>query len=62
MTTINPTYVAMAVRRQHSDAHLFVASDLHSHCDRCGRRRSHSDHVTPEGDRAEVQRWKDRVG
>lgn len=58
---LSPTYLALGMRRQWSDEHLFEESDLYRVCARCYRRRSHPDHVTRDEDRAEVRRWADRI-
>lgn len=57
----SPTVRAMRVRRQHSDYHIFAESDIHRNCDFCGKRRSHSDHITRAEDKLETMRWRDRV-
>ena len=58
---LSPTYLAMGMRRQWSDYHLFEPNDLNTACSRCGKRWNHHDHVTKEEDRAEVRRWADRI-
>jgi len=57
---LNPTYNAMALRKQWSDEHIFEEGPTLGHCDRCGRRRSYPDHVTRDEDKAAVKRWRDR--
>jgi hypothetical protein len=59
--TLPPTYLAMSLRKQWSDEHLFEENDLNRSCSRCGKRRGHSDHVSREEDRAAVKRWTDVV-
>lgn len=58
---LSPTYLAMQRRRAWSDEHLFEEGPTIGHCDRCGKRRYHSDHCTPAEDRAAVMRWKDAI-
>lgn len=58
---LSPTYLAMQRRHAWSDEHMFEATDLSRKCDRCGKRRSHSDHCTPEEDRNAVMRWRDAI-
>lgn len=58
---LSPTYLAMGMRRQLSDEHVHEDSDLSIRCARCGKRRSHPDHVTKAEDRAAVRRIADRI-
>ena len=58
---LSPTYLAMGMRRQWSDYHIFEPNDLTVMCGRCGFRWNHPDHVTKEWDRSEVRRWADRI-
>lgn len=58
---LSPTYLAMGYRRQLSDAHVFMENDISFKCDRCGKRRGHSDHLSKDEDRAEVRRIADRI-
>lgn len=60
-SALSPTYLAMGMRRQWSDSHIFEPSDLYVWCGRCGRPWGHSDHVTRDEDKAEVMRWRDRI-
>lgn len=57
---LSPTYLAMTLRKQWSDQHLYEESNHTSACGRCGRRRGHPDHAVREDDRNEVMRWRDR--
>ena len=61
MSDLSPTTIAMFSRRQFSSAHIFAENEINVFCGVCGRRRSNSDHVTREEDKAEVMRWRDRV-
>lgn len=56
----SPTYLAMSMRKQWSDEHLFEEGYVIGRCDRCGLRFRHPDHVTRAEDKAAVLRWKDR--
>ena len=58
---LSPTYLAMQRRKAWSDEHLFEENDLSRSCSRCGKRRSHSDHVTREDDKNAVKRWADAI-
>lgn len=62
MSDPSPTYLAMSLRRQWSDEHVFEPSPLRSGCDRCGRRFGHPDHVDRQADKNAVLAMKDRIG
>ena len=51
----------MSLRKQWSDEHMFEENDLNRWCSRCGKRRSHSDHVDRAADKAAVMAMKDRI-
>ena len=56
-----PTYLALQLRRQWSDEHVFEPSDLHFRCERCGMRPGHWYHCTREQDRAITVAMADRI-
>ena len=58
---LSPTYLAMSLRKQWSDEHMFEGNDLNHWCSRCGKRRRHSDHVDRATDKAAVMAMKDRI-
>jgi hypothetical protein len=57
----SPTYLAMALRKQWSDEHLFEDAGYHPGCARCGKAWNHPNHVTRDEDKAAVQRWRDNI-
>lgn len=59
-SALSPTYLAMSMRKQWSDEHMFEDAANHFHCDRCGKRRGHPDHVERRDDHDAVKRWRDR--
>lgn len=58
---LSPTYLAMGMRKQWSDEHMFEENDQSRGCGRCGKRRRNSDHVDRDHDKAAVMRWKDSI-
>lgn len=56
-----PTYIAMGMRRQWSDEHLFEEADYHPGCNRCGMRWNHPNHCTREQDRNAVKAMADQI-
>ena len=57
---LSPTYLAMSMRKQWSDEHMFEEAGYHTFCHRCGKKRNHPDHVDKAADHAAVKRWRDR--
>ena len=57
---LSPTYLAMSMRKQWSDEHLFEESPNYSRCARCYMPYRHPFHVSREDDKAAVMRWRAR--
>jgi hypothetical protein len=60
-SALSPTYLAMGMRRQWSDEHVFEPSESHFGCGRCGRRFRHPDHCDRETDKNAVLAIADRI-
>ena len=61
MIAPSPTYVAMSLRRQWSDEHVYEGSDHTTACARCGKRRRHPDHTDRATDKAAVLAMRERM-
>jgi hypothetical protein len=58
---LSPTFLALQMRRQWSDEHVFDPSPLHPRCERCGMDWKHPNHCTREQDRAITVAMADRI-
>ena len=59
---LSPTFLALQMRRQWSDEHVFESDELHPfRCARCGMRSGHWNHCTREQDRAITVAMADRI-
>ena len=61
-TKLAPTYLALNLRRQWSDEHVFESDELRPFsCARCSMRSGHWNHCTREQDRAITVAMADRI-
>lgn len=58
---LSPTYIALGMRRQLSDEHVFEESGQSVKCARCNKRRRHPDHCTREQDKWATVAISDRI-